>query len=157
MTLFREEIFHIYAPGHPVGLAGIIPFVALAYIMYGFYIIMLAGVFIFNLIFIPRYGILGAALTTLFAYFAMVAVLFAIAHKVYRVEYEFSRLGAVFVITALTIAVSVFFGSFCSDSLWMKIFINCSLMLVPPLVYWFSGFLQPVEIIRLKNILQGRL
>ena len=174
MTLFREEIFHIYAPAHPASLARIIPYVALAYILYGFYIIMLAGVFIrektkylpiapvigallnvgFNFIFIPRYGILGAALTTVIAYCAMVAVLFVIAHRVYRVQYEYSRLGAVLLVTSLTIAVSCFFSP---DSPVEKVLLNSTLMLAPPLVYWFSGFLQPVEIMRLKNLMQGKL
>lgn len=169
MTLFREEIFHLYAPGQSVSLARIIPLVSLAYLFYGFYIIMLAGVFIrektkflpiapiigallnvgFNLVFIPRFGILGAALTTLIAYCAMVAILFVIAHKVYHVQYEFSRLGTVFLVTALTIAVSFFFGP---DSVLKKVLMNSTLMFIPPLVYWFSGFLQPVEIMRLKEI-----
>ena len=172
MTLFRQEIFHIYAPQHSPGLSAIIPFVALAYLLYGFYIIMLAGIFIrektkylpiapitgallnvgFNIVFIPRFGIIGAALTTVIAYCAMVVVLFIIAHKVYHVSYEFRRLGVVFIITAVIISVSYVLHV---ETAMLRYLSHALLLLVPPAVYWFGGFLRPEEIRGMKKIISG--
>ncbi|MFC1606337.1 lipopolysaccharide biosynthesis protein [Candidatus Latescibacterota bacterium] len=162
IILFRQEIFQFYAPQHPVGLSDIIPFVSLAYLLYGFYIIMLAGIFIrektkflplapmagallnvgFNIFLIPRYGIIGAAITTVIAYCTMVFILFAISRKVYRVSYEYGRLGFVLLMTALLIGIEALFDP---GSNVMRYTMKISILFVPPLVYWYSGFLRVEE------------
>ncbi|MCE5250705.1 oligosaccharide flippase family protein [bacterium] len=174
MTLFREEIFFLYTSGkQPTPLSNIIPFVALAYVLYGFYFIMLAGVFIrektkylpiapitgavlnigLNIVFIPRFGIIGAAYTTIFAYLVMVVILFAISRNVYHVRYEFPRLGAVFLLTAVLVGISFSFHS----APWMiRMFGNGILFILPPVVYWYSGFLKPEEISRIRQMIHGR-
>jgi len=173
VTLFREEIFYLYTSGkYTLTLAGIIPYVALAYILYGFYYIMLAGVFIrkktiylplatitgaalnigFNFLFIPKYGIIGAAYTTIIAYLAMVVILFVISRKIYHVQYEYKRLAIVFLITAGLIAVSC---GITTESGILRFLFNGALCVLSPFIYWHSGFLTLVEKNRVKSILKG--
>jgi O-antigen/teichoic acid export membrane protein len=98
-------------------LAGlpIIPVVLLAYVFQGMYTNFIAGIYIkeknkvlplvttlgaavnigINLWLIPKMGIMGAALATLFAYMAMAATLYAAAQRAYRIPYEWSRVGGV--------------------------------------------------------------
>jgi len=173
VTLFREEIFYLYTSGkYTLTLAGIIPYVALAYILYGFYYIMLAGVFIrkktiylplatitgaalnigFNFLFIPKYGIIGAAYTTIIAYLAMVVILFVISRKIYHVQYEYKRLAIVFLITAGLIAVSC---GITTESGILRFLFNGALCVLSPFIYWHSGFLTLVERNRVKSILKG--
>lgn len=126
ITLFRREIVMLYAPDYPIRLAGIVPFVSIAYVFFGFYIIMVAGIYIhektrylpvvttiaavlnvgLNFIFVPRYGIAGAAYTTVIAYVVMVAIMYFISGSVYRVEYDLARIAGVFLFVAAPIAVS---------------------------------------------------
>ncbi|MBN1294404.1 MAG: oligosaccharide flippase family protein [Candidatus Latescibacteria bacterium] len=169
MTLFREEIFREYTAGKfPVSLSGIIPFVALAYLLYGFYFIMLAGIFIrektkylpiapisgallnlgLNFIFIPKFGIIGASYTTVIAYATMVIILFIISRKIYTVSYEYYRIGVVFFVTSLMIAVSLFVRI---DSAIPHYLFTVLLLLVPPVIYWFCGFLKAEEMARIKK------
>ncbi len=173
VTLFRGEIFYRYTSGkYPATLAGIIPYVALAYILYGFYFIMVAGVFIrkktiylplapitgaalnigFNFLFIPRYGIIGAAYTTIIAYLAMVVILFVISRKIYHVQYEYYRLAVVFFITAGLIAVSL--GINVEPGILQLLF-NGALCVLPPIIYWNSGFFTPVEKDRARATIKG--
>jgi O-antigen/teichoic acid export membrane protein len=162
MTLFRAELFHLYTPSYPVVLANLIPFVAMAYVLDGFYLIMIAGVFIrektiylpiataagavinfgLNFLAIPALGILGAALSTIAAYVAMVAVLYFVSKRVYRVDYEFGRIGVVFGVTAL----AALLPEFVAPGGYLAGFVmRAALLFLPPIVYLFSGFLRPEE------------
>ena len=175
MTLFRKEIFYEYTAGkYPLSLANIIPFIALAYLLYGFYFIMLAGVFIrektkylpiapvtgallnlgLNFIFIPKFGIIGASYTTIIAYAAMVVILFFISRKIYKVHYEYFRIGVVFFLTASLIAVSYMVKT---DSGILHYIFTVFLLLVSPAVYWFSGFLNTEEMVKIKEFSRGNL
>lgn len=94
-----------------VGLP-IIPVVLLAYVFQGMYTNFIAGIYIkeknkklpwitglgaavnilFNLWLIPRIGIMGAALATLFAYGVMALTLYKVVQKVYFVPYDWPRI-----------------------------------------------------------------
>lgn len=176
MVLFRNEIFSLYVPPDkfPVALSNIIPYVAFSYIIYGFYIIMLAGVFIeektkyiplaaltgaalnvgLNFIFIPEFGIIGAAYTTIIAYTVMVAILYFISRYIYLVEYEFKRLGAVFIFTAVPIGLSYLY---LPDGMITKILFKCALCILPLIIYYFGGFLLPEEHVYIRQLIRKKL
>lgn len=98
-------------PEYFIGLK-IIPVVLLAYVFQGMYTNFIAGIYIkeknkslplitgvgaavniiFNIILIPRIGIMGAALATLFAYMAMAGYIYLISQKVYPIRYEWKRI-----------------------------------------------------------------
>ncbi|GAG19904.1 unnamed protein product, partial [marine sediment metagenome] len=173
MVLFRNEIFSLYdlTNKFPVSLSNIIPYVAFSYIMYGFYIIMLAGVFIeektkylplatltgaalnvgLNFIFIPEFGIIGAAYTTIIAYTVMVAILYFISRYIYLVEYEFKRLGAVFIFTAVPIGLSYLY---LPDGMITKFLFKCALCILPLIIYYFGGFLLPEEYVYIRQLIR---
>jgi O-antigen/teichoic acid export membrane protein len=163
ITLFRNELFTLYTRGeYPVSLANIMPFVSLSYVIYGFYVIMLAGVFLkekttilpvatfagaavnvgLNIVFIPKYGIIGAAYATVIAYAVMVIILYFFSRRIYRVEYELKRLGAVFLITAIPVILSIVYapGGFIGALIYKSL-----LFLIPFIVFYFSGFLRGEE------------
>lgn len=162
IVLFKNEIFYLYAPGKPLSLSNIIPYVAFSYIIYGFYIIMLPGVFFrektiylpfatvtgavvnvgLNFIFIPRFGIIGAAYTTIISYAIMVIILYFVSRYIYLVKYELVRLGAVFLFTAVPIVLSFMYQP---DGLVTKLFYNSALFVMPLVIYYFSNFLKPEE------------
>ena len=162
IVLFRELLFSIYAPGRPLSLANIIPFIAFSYVVYGFYIIMLPGLYIrektmylplatfsgaalnlgLNFFFIPKFGLIGAAYTTIIAYVVMVSVLYYISRSIYLVRYEFKRLWTVLLLTSATIALSFLYKPAAPV---LKYGYYCSLCCLPLLFYCFSSFLTLEE------------
>jgi len=100
---------------HPAYWGGlsIVPVVTLGYLFNGIYVNLLAPVTLAkrtdlvayatgtgaavnvacNLFMIPRWGLMGAALATLFAYLAMAGALFLMGRRVYPLTYEYRRLG----------------------------------------------------------------
>lgn len=162
IALFRREIFHLLAPGWPDIYAGLLPLGAVACIFFGFYLIMNAGVFIrektkylpiativgaavnigLNFLFIPWFGVYGAAYTSIAAYAIMVAILYFISRRIYQVDYEFGRLviaGTAVLLPALLPEL------FMPESYWAGVSFRCALLLFPPLVYFTGGFLRPDE------------
>jgi len=176
ITLFREEIFTLFVAyfksEYPLSLSKIVPLVSLAYMFFGFYIIMMAGIFIrektrylpivtfiaaalnvgLNFIFVPVFGTIGAAYTTVIAYFAMVLVMYLISMNIYRVNYEFKRLGLVMLFTAVPIGLSLIFTP---DGKVMRLLYHGVLLFVPVIGYISTGFILQEERIRLKQILKN--
>ncbi|MBT4482556.1 MAG: oligosaccharide flippase family protein [Candidatus Latescibacteria bacterium] len=170
ITLFRQEIFSLYASTrYSISLAGIVPIVSFAYILFGLYIIMLAGIFIrektkylpaitftaasinvgLNFIFIPAFGIIGAAYTTVIAYVTMALLMYVISYRVYRVNYEFKRLFSAVLITALPLGLSLIVQP---KTISFNFLYRAVLLMLPPVAYIFSGFLLPEESHKLKTL-----
>lgn len=127
--LVRINIFHkfIINPAYWSGL-GIVPVVLIAYLFNGMYVNFMAGIYIekktshlpyitgigaavnvvANLLLIPRYGMLGAAWATLFAYASMAVILYFVAHRFYPVNYEFGRLLKIWVALIVVVAAHAF-------------------------------------------------
>lgn len=98
----------------------IVPVVLLAYIFHGMYVNFQAGIYIeektkyfpfvtgagalinvvVNIILIPQIGIMGAAFATLASYVVMASGLFIVAQKFYKIDYEFLKIGTIFLLIA---------------------------------------------------------
>jgi len=174
ITLFREEILTIYAGSVSPRLADVIPVVSFSYVLFGFYVIMLAGIFMedktrylpvvtsvgaflnvgLNLWFIPRFGVIGAAYSTAVSYTAMVAVMYVISSRVFKVVYEFRRLGFVCIVTAVPILLSQLFQP---HQTGVDFFYRWLLFMIPPVVYYRSDFLLPEERNYLTEFMKYRL
>ena len=128
LSLFVDEIakINIYG-GHTIigheylGGLVIVPIILFGYYFHGFYVNFNAGLYIeektkyfpavtgagaivnivVNFALIPTMGIVGAALATLASYFVMAIGLFIVSQKVYKINYEYIKLGKIF----LTIAI----------------------------------------------------
>lgn len=122
VSLFAGDLMHLkigsitfLAKDYWSGIV-IIPYILMAYFFFGLYtnlniasyfenkisyLIISSGAgfvsnVILNIILIPPYNIIGAALATMFSYFIMFAVLYYLSQKVYHIPYEISR--SVFII-----------------------------------------------------------
>ncbi len=127
LSLFIEDVVkvqffgrYIIHPNYWEGL-GIVPVILLAHVFSGVYIIFTPGIYIekktyhlpyivgigaainviSNYALIPVLGMMGAAYSTLFSYFAMAVALYLVVQRFYRVDYEFERLAKI----ALSLAV----------------------------------------------------
>ncbi|MBN1633766.1 MAG: oligosaccharide flippase family protein [Ignavibacteria bacterium] len=125
LSLFIEDIVKIplLGRGTLVGKAywsglAIVPIILFAYLLYGVYINLMAGIYIkkktkflpfitggaaliniiVNILLIPSLDIYGAAISTLLSYFAMTAGIYVVSHKYYPIQYEYSKIITVFII-----------------------------------------------------------
>ena len=141
---------------------GVIPIVTLAFLFSGIYIILTAGVYAegrsrmlplvvglgasvnvgFNLLLIPRLGVLGAAWSTLAAYGVMVLFLYLYTRRFYPVAYEYARLAKVAVAGGIVFLVV---SGFVPDASPSGIATRCILLLAYPLILWGWNFLQTGE------------
>lgn len=147
LTLFIEDIVKIplLGRGTLVGKAYwsglvIVPVILFAYLLYGMYINLMAGIYIkkktkylpfitggaaltnivINLLLIPSLGIFGAAVSSLLSYLAMLIGIFLVSQKYYPIQYEYSRIITVFVIIGVIFFSNIYFFS---DYILMKIFL----------------------------------
>lgn len=146
LTFFIDDIVAIPLPhkGHLVGKAywgglTIVPLILLAYVFYGMYINLMAGIYIekktkylpyitggaaviniaANFALIPPFGMTGAAIATLLSYIAMFAGIYWASQKFYRIDYEFRK---IFVLIALMFGTyAVFLIIRPLDLLYLKI------------------------------------
>jgi O-antigen/teichoic acid export membrane protein len=107
MKLFGKQFFPpVYWQG-----VEIVPWVLLAYVFTGAYVVFVVGVYLekktkylplvagagallnvgANFVLIPRMGILGAALSTLLSYVLMAVGMYFASQRFYRVEYEWNK------------------------------------------------------------------
>ena len=180
VTVFIHDIVKLEFGGryliHPDYWSGlpIIPVVMVAYIFTGWITLLMPGIFIekktkylpvisgtaaavniiVNLVFIPIYGMMGAALATLVSYIVSAAGTYWVSQRFYPVQYEIKRL---FIVTSFFIvcgggAYYLLFFSTIETGLLLKLIIVTGF----PILLIISGFLTNEELRALKNA-AGRL
>ncbi len=128
ISLFIEDIVSLNIGGRYLigqdywGGLFIVPVILLAYVFNGMYVNFTAGIYIeektsyvplvtgfgaianiiLNFLLIPVIGIMGAALATLGSYIIMAAGLYRVSQKFYRVNYEWKKIGFIFLTFIIT-------------------------------------------------------
>jgi O-antigen/teichoic acid export membrane protein len=125
----RDLIMLMTTPGF-LDAYKIIPIIVAAYVFTGIYYMVANQIFytkqtkyipvitvisaglniLLNYLWIPRFGMLGAAWATLAAYAFQSAFTFALAHRLYPIRYEYFRIGKLFLITGAIYALSTTFS-----------------------------------------------
>lgn len=137
----------------------IVPIILLGYLFNGIYYNFQAGLYIeektkyfpivtglgaiinvcSNLILIPALGIMGAALSTLFAYMAMAASLFYFSQKVFEIKYEYSRI------------IKIISLIFATGGVYYYLLYNTGLSLAIKFIL-LAGFVFAIFILRILNL-----
>ncbi len=146
---------------------GVIPIVLLAYVFQGLYTNFIVGVYIrertrwlpvatglaaavnvgTNLWWIPRWGILGAAAATLAAYIVMAATLYVVSQRLFRIEYEWGRVGRI-----SAIVLAAYFAGAWAGTAWAKI----AAFAAAVVLLFFAGVFRPGELEALKSMFRFR-
>jgi len=164
LTVFIENIGKMKIPfkGYLIGKnywggLDIVPVILLAYIFYGIYINLMAGIYIekktkhlplitgisaaaaviFNLLLIPYFNMTGAAVATLLSYFVMMVSIYFTAQKFYRIEYEFKKILFIFGSLIICTALYEITGNWFSDFWFLKI---VYILLFIALIFVFKVF-----------------
>jgi O-antigen/teichoic acid export membrane protein len=118
---FLPEMFAVMVDSSYFSGMGIVPFVALAYVLYGLHIIFLAGIYLenetafiakagaasalanilANLVLIPRFGMWAAAGTTLFSFALLTALVYGRSQKVHRIPFDLGKATRVLFLAAV--------------------------------------------------------
>lgn len=174
LSFFLEDI--VTAPifaGRPLvaqaywgGLA-IVPPVLLGYLFLGVYNNLLAGIYIekrtaylpavtisgaavniaANFALIPRWGIMGAAVSTLVAYGVMAGVLFVVVRRIYPVSYEWLRILKIVLSAAVAFMLYLSVQPAIPELVWKMVLLILFLLLM-----YLMKFFVPAEISILSRL-----
>lgn len=112
ISLYLKIIMRLFIGEQYWSASPIVPLILLSYLFYGLYVNFTVGTYIqkktrsilyiavlaaainiaFNLLFIPRFGMMGAAAATLLAYISMAVFLFLVNRRMYPIDYEVGRI-----------------------------------------------------------------
>lgn len=170
LSLFSREIIKIFALNPDYWPAyQVVPVVTLAYTLMGIRLFAVLGQYLtrntksvayttliaaavniaLNIIYIPRYGLLTAAWTTLIAFALLLVMSYAISNRYYSIPYELWKLFLLLVLgISLYVATDyVYSGNFLIDAP-----VKLAVILIFPLLLYPFGFYEKVEIEKLRQI-----
>ena len=106
-----------------------------------------------NLYFIPRFGIMAAAINTAIAYLFLFAFMLVRANKKLNIDYELGRIGKLFFMFLAIVAV----GSFIDFHVFTNLLIKAFLLICFPVGLFAVGFYTDSEKMVICNHLQNAL
>jgi O-antigen/teichoic acid export membrane protein len=135
----------------------IIPLILLSYLFYGIYVNLTVGIYITkksqlmviftslaaltnivcNLYLMPTYGMVGAAIATLFSYFVMMLSIYIANQKIYSIQYEYGRLGLIIIYLVIALILYYTFNLF-----W---YVRLIIIIAMPLLLFLLGFFKAEE------------
>lgn len=131
VTLYLKVVLRLFVGSQYWGASPIVPVVLLSYLFYGLYVNFIVCVYItkktkpipyitglaaavnigLNLLFIPRFGMMGAAVATLLAYISMATALFVVSRRMYLIQYETQRILKIASAAAIVFAANFVLSS----------------------------------------------
>jgi O-antigen/teichoic acid export membrane protein len=170
LSLFSKEIVEIFAlnPSYYSAYT-VVPYIILAYILYGISTISSLGMFLsgknfymalitllcaginigLNFWLIPQYGIIAAAVNTAVAFFIQDTLSILASNKYYRIKYEYFKLAKIFITGSALyiIAVNLLPGTLISDVL-----IKLVASILFPFVCLLIGCFEKMELAAIKKV-----
>lgn len=162
MTAGIESLIHILADPKYYGAHVVVPFVASSYIALGLEthfttglvyrkktiwatyasVIGLAVVLIWNYIFIPRYGLIGAATSNLAGFAIRTSIIYVASQKLFHIPFEIWRILHLF---AVALGLYFLVQLISTESPWSTFFIRTGLAALYPLALYMTGFFSSGE------------
>lgn len=163
LSIGIKELLTIISPRDFHAAYKVVPIVALAYVFQGTNRFFLAGTYIakttvflaivgvacaaanigLNMLLIPRYGMVGAAWSTVCSFFMMSAMAWYVSQRAYRIPYVFSRVVTLIGLATLLYLVS---GLFQLPSLILQVLLKLAVFAALPIVLYFLGFFSEHEV-----------
>ena len=173
ISLFARDIIILMTTPKYYDSHRIIPIIVGTYLLNGMYYMIVNQIFytkktkylpiatfgsavlniLFNYLWIPRYGMMGAAWATLVSFAFTFFFTFIISHKVYPIKYEYSRICKVFVIAGAVYALSIVFSY---DDIFYDIALKSLVLLLYPVGLFVMGFFTKSELKVVKQYLHAR-
>ena len=174
VSVFSREIIQIFTSQSYYEASQVIPCIAFAYVLNGVYVFMLCSLIVaksiyiqpivllvsaivnigLNIIWIPRFGMMGSAAATVVSYSLVAAATYLFAQKFYPIPVEWNRIMKILLAVAATYYVSI---SVPCSTLGTSILLKGTLMAIFFYVLYAVGFFHAKEIERLKLIFSKRV
>jgi len=164
-VLFTKEILFLLTPSEYHRASGIVQIILAGYFMQGLYYFAASPIFFYkktkllpfltgssallnillNLIFIPIYGIYGAAVATLISYFYQALVIYLVGIKFFNPNFEVSKVVTILAFIVVSIFISYF--DFSVKIFIIKLAVFCIFCLLTVLLYknYFSYFTKKIK------------
>jgi len=146
----------------------VIPLISFSYVAYGLFLsfgvgaavtkkthlsalsTLMASVLniVLNYLLISRFGMIGAAVSTFVSFVALALIQLVLAQRVYPVKYEFRRI----LIVLLVGSFLVYVATLIKFGLFLTLLLKILLVLVFPVILYFTGFFENREIDKLVKI-----
>jgi O-antigen/teichoic acid export membrane protein len=172
LSVLSRQVLEIMAAPAFYGAYQVIPLIAVSYVLYGGYLILAIGITLekktkylaaivgvgaivnmgLNYLLIPRYGMMGAAVATLVAYFLLPIGSYLVSRRYYSVKYEWGRVARIFLAAGLVYAGSLFIAT--GSPLITGLLKLVSLLGFPLLLFAFR-FFKPEETQKTREIFRA--
>jgi O-antigen/teichoic acid export membrane protein len=171
-AIFRHEIIYILAPPSYYPIIKLIPVIMIGAIFSALFFIPVRAIYqhkktiylpiiiiigittnvALNLILIPKFSILGAALATMIASFILFALCFFISQRLYRVRYHYLRLLKVLGICLACFVLHIVTKDY---PLFISFMLNILIMILFPALLLLTRFFEKREINKFIGIIQS--
>jgi len=169
LSFFGPEIIKILAPSNYASAFRVVPAVALAYVFYGLHFVLAPGIhlrektkyypfliifpailnIILNFYFVPRYGMIGAAVTTVFSFVLVLILTYFVSQHFYPLKQEWRRLIRILTMAAIVFGLSRFL-------FWPEESVGILTKVVLLLFFWIGlwglGFFTKEEISKVRSL-----
>lgn len=171
LCVFSQEIILLFAQNPSYYPAyEVVPWIVLAYILYGISLVSSLGMYltgnnyfvafitlfcaslniVLNFLFIPEYGILGAAINTFIAFFVLDVLSNIASNRYYKIKFENFKLLKIFFVGIILFTISIYFND---SSFLLRFTAKLFIIIVFPFVLYYWKFFEGKEL----NALQGAL
>jgi len=107
-----------------------------------------------NFLLIPRYGMMGAAGSTIISYIIIMIILFAYSRKLMEVNFEWLRISKIILVTAVIFCTGFFINI---ESTVLSVLFKIFIILLYPFLLYLIRFYKRSEIERVKGVLRSGL
>ncbi len=172
LSVFSREIIMIMTTPVYYDAHRVVYLIVLSYLFHGFYMIFTTGCTlvrrtyffaiatavaaimntILNLLLIPHFGMMGAAVATVISYFAMMVIMYFFSKKYYRIDFDFSSSIKLFIISGLLYLISIFVRGCLPLSIITKLVLIALFVFMIP----FLGILNKGEIGAIRKLIGRR-
>ncbi len=104
-----------------------------------------------NLLLVPRFGIMAAAVNTLVAFAVLFALVYVVGQRVFFIRYEWSRLVWLIGLALLLFALGSWLAP--TENVFLSMAFKLVLLACLPLTLWLTGFLTPAEKARVRQVI----
>jgi len=171
IVVFIREIYWALLTPEYYPSSSIVPYIIFSYVFQGIYSVGVLGMFItkktrpqlvifaaaaflnivLNLVLIPRWGITGAAVATLLAYAVIPVLTHIFSQRLYRVDYELTRIAKIFIAAIVVTALSRFGEglSLANHSMYAL-----TILTLFPVILFITGFFEKRELEKALSIIR---
>ena len=113
-----------------------------------FSVISLSVIILWNFLFIPRYGVWGAATANLVGNTIRIVLIYSASQRFYRIKFELARIGHLFIVAFILYLFCIFVNYGTISTLILRLGIVCLF----PFILLLTNFYDEDELAQLRKI-----